>query len=515
MSGGAVTLKFPPEMLRKLEVEPFWPEFETRITDLFSASDNCRVGVFENLSSHQSTRQHTCDIAQSHKKDPSIRLISSLEELNTVLRQTSSHPSSRVFFLYRYNSWSRMDISIEMFQALYTTTHITPQFLKIVMGLGRKMSSRDESFMSCYTHQTSQKRLRQREQEADRGPILGKSGESGHSNQEDDKLTPPVVGICYNIRHFECHGRSLEDPWSCRQSAIHHNYNTDEDWSDWIIIQPPLRFTRNFGNECLSGSNHPMELHLHYLSTGVAGWREYLNYLSNNLKALNEEIVISKPYREYRIGFSSRQKVHALRLKLHHARSILVNTLNIIVTIRTHEETTADLRKLPQRVHQDFQRELDNIVSELQNHEQTVQELLSVASDTGLMYDGVLKYHGQELLHDNSLRLTQIAQNDAYETRTMAALANKTFQDSRTVKIATVIAMFYLPANLVTSFFSTTFVWFDNSGHDFTLRIRQEAWIAGLTTLVLVVGTKFLSWWWERNEKKKQYINSINQGATN
>ncbi|RWA05253.1 hypothetical protein EKO27_g9852 [Xylaria grammica] len=121
-----------------------------------------------------------------------------------------------------------------------------------------------------------------------------------------------------------------------------------------------------------------------------------------------------------------------------------------MITIRTHEEAIANLCKLPVPIHRDFQHELDNIVSELQNHEQTVQELLSVSNDIGLMYDGVLKYYGQELLHNNSLRLTQIAQNDAYETRTMAALADKTFQDSRTVRIATVIAMFYLPANLVT-----------------------------------------------------------------
>jgi hypothetical protein len=67
-----------------------------------------------------------------------------------------------------------------------------------------------------------------------------------------------------------------------------------------------------------------------------------------------------------------------------------------------------------------------------------------------LKYDDILKYHGQELLHNNGLKLTQIAQNDSSDTKTMACLAEKTYQDSRTTRIATVIAMFYLPANLVT-----------------------------------------------------------------
>ncbi|KAI1168438.1 hypothetical protein F5B18DRAFT_598367 [Nemania serpens] len=497
MPDTVIPLKFSCDMLCSLEVEPFSLEFETKIPELFSTSDKCRVGVIEYLSSSDGVRQETSNTTQSREKVQEIQLILSLEELNGLLGQASSSPPSRVFFLHRHNSWSRIDITIEMFQALYTTTCITPQFLKIVLGLGRKMGSRDECFMSCYTRFTSLKVRRQKDQERDEEPILGQSG------------------ICYNIRHFECHSRSLDDPWSCRQSAIHHSYNMDEDRSDWIIIQPPLPFTDNFRGEYLSDSYHPMYLHLRYLSTGVGSWREYLNYLYSSLKALNEEIVVCKPYGEFGIGFSSRQQVHTLRLKLHHARSILANTLNTIRTIRTHEETTAKLCKLPLVTHQDFQRELDNIVSELQNHEQTVQELLSVSNDVGLMYDGVLKYHGQELLHNNSFRLTQIAQNDAYETQTMAALADKTFQDSRTVRIATVIAMFYLPANLVTSFFSTTLIWFDNSGQNFTLRIRPEAWVAVLTTLVLVVGTKLISWWWEQTERKRQCTTSASQQLVN
>ena len=135
--------------------------------------------------------------------------------------------------------------------------------------------------------------------------------------------------------------------------------------------------------------------------------------------------------------------------------------------------------------------------------------LLDVTNDIRLMYDDVLKYHGQELLHNNGLKLTQIAQNDSQETRTMAWLAGKTYQDSRVTRIATVIAMFYLPANLVTSFFSTTLVWFDSdrggessSEHGSVLRIHRETWIAVLATLILVACTTLTSWWWDRRERK-------------
>jgi hypothetical protein len=57
--------------------------------------------------------------------------------------------------LHRLNSWSRIDATIEMFQAICTYNRITPWFLKIVIGFGRKFSSWDEDFMTCYNHFTS------------------------------------------------------------------------------------------------------------------------------------------------------------------------------------------------------------------------------------------------------------------------------------------------------------------------------------------------------------------------
>jgi hypothetical protein len=52
-------------------------------------------------------------------------------------------------------------------------------------------------------------------------------------------------------------------------------------------------------------------------------------------------------------------------------------------------------------------------------------------------------------MHHNSVRLAQMAQADSVETKVMVSLADKTSQDSRTMRIATLVALCYLPANLV------------------------------------------------------------------
>jgi hypothetical protein len=45
--------------------------------------------------------------------------------------------------------------------------------------------------------------------------------------------------------------------------------------------------------------------------------------------------------------------------------------------------------------------------------------------------------------------LRRIAEDDSRETRLMAEVSQRTHADSRTMRIATIIALTYLPANLV------------------------------------------------------------------
>ncbi|KAK8112868.1 hypothetical protein PG984_013394 [Apiospora sp. TS-2023a] len=156
-----------------------------------------------------------------------------------------------------------------------------------------------------------------------------------------------------------------------------------------------------------------------------------------------------------------------------------------------------------------FQVEIQHFISELNNHKLTADKLLHRSEDIRLMYDDILKLHGQELLHYNGCRLAQLAQSDANETRTMANLADRTYKDSHAMRIATVIAMVYLPANLVLSFFSTSLVWYDGYGdqpseRNYVLRVHRETWIAILMTVILGACTYFTSWWWGRMRQKPE-----------
>jgi hypothetical protein len=75
-------------------------------------------------------------------------------------------------------------------------------------------------------------------------------------------LNNRTADLCYSIRHFELHGRELDDPWSCRQSAIHQKYYFTNGHSRWIIVQPPILFTNSLKNTEFSQITKPIGLHL-------------------------------------------------------------------------------------------------------------------------------------------------------------------------------------------------------------------------------------------------------------
>ena len=60
-----------------------------------------------------------------------------------------------------------------------------------------------------------------------------------------------------------------------------------------------------------------------------------------------------------------------------------------------------------------------------------------------------LAFCNQDVLLRNGASLTQLAQAGAADNRLLTAMKDKTQRDSRTMRIATVIAIVYLPANLV------------------------------------------------------------------
>ncbi|CEI59928.1 unnamed protein product [Fusarium venenatum] len=376
------------------------PDFSAKASDLFIASTAVsRIGLLQ--------------LSPSSPVKEDIQYISTSEQLQVILDQQLS-PGHILLLVSRRNSWSPLGITVDMFRRIYTSNSITPHFLKLLSGFQKRWKSSDEDFVASYS--------------------------SFSSN---------IQNLCYNIRHFEKHGRALEDPWSCRQSIIHQKYHFGEKSSLWLVISPPLLFSERLVETGAIYTAHPMAPHLQYLSAALGCWREYLNYLSEQLGTLNKDISMSMPYSKYNIGFSSINRIHHLRKKMLHAQSILSNTSETVVTIRVHEQTASRQFEVPSYTRAEFKAELKNITNDLRNFRTTIQKLLALSLDSRSMHNDIISFQKQELGLSDSMKLTQIAEADSAESQTMASIAKITHNDSRKVRVMTMVALLYLPLNLV------------------------------------------------------------------
>lgn len=488
-------------------------DLDSRATDLFAADETiCNVELREYTPGGPSrpngtaTVQAVGDVRRARSSSspqsnarPSDNgklsapfSVSTAKILRPILEREMPMGSTRVFAIHRVNSWSRMQITSDMFRTLCAASKTTPKMIDLIRGVRYKLAPEDEHYMNCFY---------------DIDCIFRISAKT-----ENELLTAPRndlgFQVCYNLRYFEKHGRDLQDPWSCRQSVVHHRHRFSNALSSWIVVQPSIRWQTALDDVHMNVIVHPLSLHLRSLSSAIANNWEYLEYLSAQLLFLDKRAAFPKPLAKFDFDFTLNQKVHSIRKRLHHVITILDGTQRTVVALSSLSKAFQELGGIPTPVHDAFNRELSYISRSLEAYHSTTKELLNLSSDVKSTINSIIDFRNQGLLTENGAQLHRIAENNSRETRLMADTANLTYKDSRTMRIATVIALIYLPANLVMSFFSTVFVDMklpvglsgtgEATSADAHLQIYGQTWVAVVAMCALVLGTGSWFSFWDR-----------------
>jgi len=310
--------------------------------------------------------------------------------------------------------------------------------------------------------------------------------------------------VSYNLQFFEPHGRQLTDPWSCRQSAIHQKFLLSENRSAWVVIHQPLLFHDSLQDAQVGVLTHPMSLHIRYIRSATHYWRDYLKYRSSELLSFDAKLSIPKPFNEFETGFAISQNITTIRGKLHQTISILDGMLEILIKLSNHAEAMGEWMRLSSSSRSMFQAELEQISNEMKSHRSVTNSLIRRSEDLRLTNEHIIALKNQDILIKNGVSLARLAQLGAADNRVMVRMADKTRQDSRTMRIATIVAIVYLPANLVTSFFTTNFVDFNSAGpasasiSNGSIKINSHVWIAVLSSLCLAIVTMATITIWDR-----------------
>lgn len=181
------------------------------------------------------------------------------------------------------NTWSRLQLTLDMLSMLCHARKVFPSFIDIVVGFGFKTTGTNEYFSVC-NRRIQSAEIRSPAELGGYG-ILRKLHLRIKSDEEAE--------ICYNVWFVEKHGRpNLSDPWSFRQTAAYQGYSFDRRASTWILIQSPNDVRKslesNLSQPDFPMRGSPMTMHLRLLKYAARNWRWFLNYLSD----LQREMVL-------------------------------------------------------------------------------------------------------------------------------------------------------------------------------------------------------------------------------
>jgi len=186
-------------------------------------------------------------------------------------------------FFHAQHSRAELNTTREMFSAALTCHQVMPEFLDFVFPFGRQEFSRDFYFSALkvsdrYNNINCAIEI----------PELGRSGKR--------------YEMCYNLRSAE-RTSTPHQPWSIRQTAIYHAFDTIYGRTIWIsikgnhLIRDRINDALNTGRDELQGGNDAsgslgqaflasLEVHLILCNWARENWRWYINFLEDEFQEL-------------------------------------------------------------------------------------------------------------------------------------------------------------------------------------------------------------------------------------
>lgn len=329
-----------------------------------------------------------------------------------------------------------------------------------------------------------------------------------------------VIGyeVCYNIRHFELHGRELKDPWSRRHAAFYQRFSFAEHSSTWIIIQGPSKL-KSYVEKAVAEQTrlspayheHPLYLHVHFFKMLERNWTSYLITLEAQRCRISDKFLFLGSCK-ITVELQDVHDIHNIQARMRTAISIIEGTMSVISTVM-------DLCSLVQDyAHQACQSPLSPALSGLviaeltqlqrifQNHMRTALKILQSSEDNKVMLLAIINHRHNDVIRIHTSSLDTLSAAASTDSRLRTKIASKALAESSIMRIATLITVFYLPFNLTTAFFSTNLITFQGNG---TLALRKSVWVFLIMAGVLLGGTTMAVWIWKRIEKVGRRKNTI------
>lgn len=317
---------------------------------------------------------------------------------------------------------------------------------------------------------------------------------------------------CYNIQYFCRFDRPSNNPWRLRQTCVYQQVDLRSLSSFWILIQPPKVVL-----DALHGAleircqqthvsrDHPLTLHIVLLEILLSDWEDYIQDLRTEIGEIDNKACFSRmgirKQHDYNVTFKDTQKLQLIRQRLYRAQTVLDSQMIILeklssLALRLTENNGAKV--LRSTISSTF----DTYASQISIHRNEIERMLRYSQGTSELLSRILEFRNDEIV----LQTSQAAKDNIEVLSRMAVqdgqIAEQGRKDSRLLKTLNVIAIFYLPASLIATIFSSNLIDTrpDANGNGEHFIVAGQFWIYVATTAALTLLTFSCSllvnkWW--------------------
>jgi hypothetical protein len=418
-----------------------------------------------------------------------ITEMKSLRSGDDIAKYQAKAPGFRAFFIRQRFSYSPLSISLELFGLLFARENISPQMKDYLIFYGA------------------------RDHEVEIAPPVLRFHPLAWTRANDQLLGHECM---YGLRFFEQNGRGIpQEPttqWSLRQTAIYCRSCPSGDGNVWLFTTISPVAQRRLDAYVIEhesiGLTSPFEIHLLLLDTAIANWRFFLIALSAEIDEEVSQVAGTSSSDEGPVElFDANRRQHLIYLEEKVSTALLVSraTVETVEALsyhydseRVYTEASTDNAVIAAGFAQQH-RILKSTILRLETMKAKLQASAALLSSLLEQNSGhALEVLGQESRKEN-FEMRELSKR-------MHKLTEKATQDAAAVKVLTVMTLIYLPATVVSNFFSTSFVSTKSSpGSTGHIIVLDDWWIFVVVSVPLTVITLYIWWVWTRIKTHDKY----------
>ncbi|QDS71141.1 hypothetical protein FKW77_009924 [Venturia effusa] len=450
----------------------------------------------------------------------------------------TEEPLCRLIFIWGRSSRDVLFTSSKMFLLTLTYLQALPAYLDHLFPFGNQQYPRDPYFSGF--------RCEDRFSDAVRGPTISELGRSGCD-----------IRMCYTLKSAERTNKSSPATWSIRQTSIYHSFDVKTGRSTWIVVkgddlikqrlQQVTNSIENNRNALCDWAGQNWRWYLNHLEERVQmETRHAASVLIGDADAEQPKIRLlrsdtgvrdcspqglrdvsatrnsppppyplrsppqlpgprphEKPKDNLGFGIKQVQMVQCVQDKAGEALLVIESNANVIAELREYYSSVVASQGWPNELRHDcagdlarFDKSAETAEKDLRRQFRRAETLRSFLEDRKALLNGILESNQQNQAQQSANKMQNMTEGMQILTEEMHALAFKTQREAVSMKIITLVTLFFLPATFIASLMNTTIVqWKSDEQTGETSQVFQ--WLAlkfFLYTVLPLTASTFCAW---------------------